>query len=301
MKTIDRRTFLSATGAIAGSALLPESEAMAQDEAPPSFDDAIAVLYDATRCIGCRSCMRACREKNGLQPEVHEYNGVEFDLPTALSKDNLTVLQMYAEDEEQAAAEGREPEWSYIKLNCMHCNVPACASACPVAALHKTDAGPVVYREDRCIGCRYCLLACPFHVPRYEWVDRVPRVRKCDWNRACVRACPVGALTDGRRADLIAEAHRRIRDNPDRYVDHVYGEHEAGGTSYLILSSVEHRKLGLPILPPALRSRYTETIMKGLPGWIIGLGLFLGGLYQMGRWQQRIAAEHAAAGEGPRP
>lgn len=280
MKALDRRSFLTVSGALAGSALLPEAAAFGVDTSR-RFDDTTAVLYDATRCIGCRSCMRACREANGLTQETHDVGGVDFDLPTALSEDNWMVMQAYRQPR-SAESDG---EWSFIKLNCMHCNEPACASACPVAALEKTDAGAVLYDEAKCIGCRYCLLACPFHVPRYEWIDRMPRVRKCNWNRACVRACPAGALQEGRRADLIAEAHHRIDAHTGRYVDHVYGEEEAGGTSYLILSGVEHRKLGLPVLPPTVRSRYADAIMKGLPGWILGLGLFLGGVYRVQRRQ----------------
>jgi Fe-S-cluster-containing dehydrogenase component len=281
MKTLSRRRFLAGSGAIAGAALLPGESRAAVGAAPPSYDDAVAVLYDATRCIGCRSCVRACRSFNDLPPEEREIEGVKFDVPTRLSEDNWTVIQLHRQEGEDGEPAGPGPRWSFVKKNCMHCNVPACVSVCPVAALQKTDAGAVVYDEDRCIGCRYCMLACPYQVPRYEWVDRMPRVRKCNWNRACVKACPVGALQEGSRTEMIAEAHRRIDENPRRYVDHVYGEHEAGGASYLILAGVSHRKLGLPSLPRHFRSSYAEPIMKSIPGLIIGLGLFLGGLYRM--------------------
>jgi Fe-S-cluster-containing dehydrogenase component len=283
MKKLNRREFLGTSSAIAGAALLPAGEAEARGAAAPSYDHAIAVLYDATKCIGCRSCQRACREYNGLPPEEEELNGVTFDMPVQLSEDSWMVIQAYREDANAAASAGRDPEWSYLKRNCMHCNVPACVSVCPVGALKKTDGGAVTYDEDRCMGCRYCLFACPYRVPRYEWVDRTPRVRKCNWNRSCVKACPVGALKQGGRRRMIAEAHRRIDESPDRYVKHVYGEDEGGGTSYLILAGVEHEKLGLPSIPPSIRSSYVDPIMNSLPGWIVGMGLFLGGLYQIER------------------
>jgi Fe-S-cluster-containing dehydrogenase component len=302
MKDLNRREFLATSGALAGSAVLPAGEAAAAGAAPPSYDEATAVLYDATRCIGCRSCQRACREYNRLSFEAGAIDGVRFDMPEQLSEDSWMVLQAYAEDPDAAAAEGREPEWSYLKRNCMHCNVPACVSVCPVGALQKTGTGAVAYDEDRCMGCRYCLFACPYRVPRYEWVDRMPRVRKCNWNRSCVKACPVGALHEGRRFELIAEAHRRIDESPDRYVDHVYGEDEGGGTSYLILAGVSHDKLGLPSISPLVRSAYVDPIMGSLPGWIIGMGLFLGGWYQMEkRRREREAERNDEASREARP
>jgi len=206
-------------------------------------------------------------------------------LPQRLSANNWMVIQAYR-GEADASTE-RAGRWSFIKKNCMHCNVPACAAACPVAALEKTGDGPVRYDVDRCIGCRYCLLACPFQVPRYEWVEARPSVRKCTFQLACVHACPVGALQTGTRRELLDEAHRRIRENPARYVDHVYGEQEAGGTSYLILSGVPLEKLGLPNLPPTTRSHYADAILGSLPGMIIGMGLFLGGLYQLEKRQRQ--------------
>jgi len=288
MDCIDRRKFLAVSAAATGAALLPQAAPAA--EAAPSYDNARAILYDATRCIGCRSCARRCREVQGLKPDPGELEGVRFDMPRDLSPNDFMVIQVHQSTDPHSGAR----RWSFMKRNCMHCNIPACASACPVAALQKTDDGPVVYYEERCIGCRYCLLACPYTVPRYEWLDRMPRVRKCDLNGACVDACPVGALRRGTRRELIAEAHRRIDAEPDRYVHRVYGEHEAGGSSYLFPSGIPFEEFGLPRLPPVARTAYSEPLMGGLPGWIIGLGLFLGGLYQLHQRQLRREEEQKA-------
>jgi Fe-S-cluster-containing dehydrogenase component len=284
MNGLDRRQFLRLGGAAVGTAMMPE-DAHAQPD-PAAHDDADAILYDATRCVGCRSCARACRRAHGLPDDGGEIDGVAFDMPSDLSHRNLMVIQLY---QEGAPARGDGPRWSYVKRNCMHCNDPACASACPVAALRKSESGPVVYEEDRCIGCRYCMLACPYHVPRYEWLDRTPRVRKCNLDGACVKACPTAALVDGRRRELVAEAHRRIEREPRRYVNQVYGEHEGGGTSYLILSALPVEKMGFPRLSAAAPGNFAEPILRTVPGWVVGLVLFLGALHRMMRGEAEPA------------
>jgi len=280
MPELNRRKFFQVTGSLTAGGMLQSKQAAAENTDPTRFDDTIAVLYDATKCIGCRSCVRACQKTNDLPSDKHQFEGVDFNAPEELTENNWTVIQAGSDNS------GDKPKWSFIKKNCMHCNEPACVSVCPVAALYKTEDGTVKYDESLCIGCRYCMLACPYQVPRYQWMDRMPRVRKCNWNRACVKACPVGALIEGKRKDMVAEAHRRINANPDRYVNHVYGEHEAGGACQLILAGVKHDKLGLPTLSSSVRSSYADKILKGLPGWIIGLGLFLGGLYRMEKRQK---------------
>ncbi|MFO0838585.1 MAG: 4Fe-4S dicluster domain-containing protein [Phycisphaerae bacterium] len=291
MTALNRRDFLALAGAAGVASFTDSARAGA---AAPSYDDAYAILYDATRCIGCRACARRCREVNALPPEVGDIDGVRFDQPHKLSDTNLMVIQAFRD--ESAPQSGRQ-SWSFIKRNCMHCNVPACAAACPVAALQKTDRGPVLYYEDRCIGCRYCMLACPYEVPRYEWLDRMPRVRKCNLNGGCVKACPVEALVDGTRKQLIAEARRRIENHPGRYVDHVYGEFEGGGTSYLYLSAIPLEKLGMPRLPPTAPGSYAEPILGAVPGWVVGLALFLGALRRLQERQESAVAESP---EGPR-
>jgi len=283
VSSISRRKFFAVSGGLFGTALAPPVAQARSDS--PDYPEAQAKLYDATRCIGCRACEKRCQEYNQLNPPTDEHSGQTYHMPRDLSVENFMILEAYHGEDQDG--DGKPDRWSFIKKNCMHCNVPACVTACPVGALQKTPEGPVKYFEDICIGCRYCELACPYEVVRYEYAKVAPRVRKCTLCMECVKACPTGALMSGKRADLIAEAHRRIEENPDRYVNHVYGEHEAGGASYLILAGVEFEKFGLPNLPDRTHTSYADTIMHALPGWIVGFGLFLGALHKLQHRQDK--------------
>lgn len=185
-----------------------------------------ALLIDVVECIGCRACMEACMEKQG-------FAGDPFEIEE-LSATAYTVVE--------------EKGDYWVRKMCRHCLHPSCASVCPVGALRKTALGPVVYDADACIGCRYCMQACPFGIPRYEWNDPVPAVAKCDmcYDRltegrppACVEACPMEAVTVGPRRELLDRAHRKIRENPDTYGDRVCGEFDVGGVSVLLLLPTE--------------------------------------------------------------
>ena len=191
-----------------------------------------AILTDLTRCIGCKACVYACKEINGLPKE-------EAD---ELNARTWTVVERRG--------------GLNVRRQCMHCLDPACVSVCPVTALQKHSDGPVVYDEDRCMGCRYCMLACPFKVPKYEWDKALPRVQKCIFcfaerlgqgrQPACTEVCPAQATVFGARDELMRAARQRLQAHPGRYVDHIYGVEEAGGTSVLYLSSVPFEQLGFP-------------------------------------------------------
>ena len=227
------------------------------------------ILIDSTLCIGCGACAMACKERNHL-PQASD--GFQND---QLSAQTYTIV--------------KETNGRFIRRLCMHCEVPTCVSVCPVGALEKTESGPVVYHEDRCMGCRYCMVACPFSIPRYEWNKILPRVRKCDLcadrlvaglPTACAEVCPTGATRFGDRDELIKEARARIDASPQRYVDHIYGLEEVGGTSVLLLSDIPFDDLGyrtdltkepLPLL--------TWKVLQKIPNFVATGCVLLGGVW----------------------
>jgi formate dehydrogenase beta subunit len=240
--SLDRRTFLKAAGALGAAATIaPPARAAARPGGR-------AVLVDTTRCVGCRACEAACSEANALAEPERPGEDAVFAQAREMSPVAFTVVNRGT----RTSPTGEE---RYAKRQCLHCVDPACASACPVRALEKSDSGPVVYHRDRCIGCRYCMVACPFGVPKYEYAKTVPYVRKCTFCAdrqargeapACVSVCPSGALLFGEREELLEIARERIYKEPGRYVRHVWGEHEAGGTSWMYLSDVPFESLRLP-------------------------------------------------------
>lgn len=267
--TMDRRDFLKTTGM--GLSSLMVIPGIKSKSSSGNNEDSFGILYDATACIGCRECENACKDRRGLTPQG------EADL----NADTWTIVKLYQNQEENS-------DYSFIKRNCMHCVDPACVSACPVGAMQKTAEGPVIYDETICIGCRYCMAACPFDVPKYEWDEVFPRVQKCDFCAdrlrdgeipACVAACKVGAIKFGKRSDLLAEAHQRIQDNPERYINYVYGEKEVGGTSVMYISKVPFEKLGLPVLSSSSLPSLTWPWMKAVPGVAVVVASLMTFLY----------------------
>ncbi|HVP50142.1 MAG TPA: 4Fe-4S dicluster domain-containing protein, partial [Candidatus Bathyarchaeia archaeon] len=191
---------------------------------------------------------------------------------------------------------------------CMHCNDPACASACPVGAIKKTPLGPVVYDAGKCIGCRYCMLACPYSVPRYQWAKLAPYVKKCDLcaervkagrQPACTEACPVQASIFGERDALITEAWSRIRSDAS-YVPRIYGVEEAGGGSVLFVSDVEFEKLGFKPLPTGSQPvpTLTASAMGDSPKVVIMGGSILAALYWITQRRRDVAMAEAAEKPG---
>ena len=280
---ITRRTFLrrSTVTACALTAAGPLLEAAAEPAVDP---ERIGVLVDLTRCIGCRACSRACDERNNLppspQPTTVWNSGSE-----SLRFDQWTVVNLVGGDGAEAAVP--------VKRQCMHCLHPSCVSVCPVGALQQLPSGAVVYRHERCIGCRYCVLACPFDVPKFQWDSGMtPVIGKCQFcaqhatfdGPACAAACPTGTLKFGRRADLVLEAQARMRARPDRYVHHVYGEHEVGGTSWLYLSGRPFAALGFPArLPTVPLPSLTRLAMHLLPAVVVVLAAVLSAISYLRR------------------
>jgi Fe-S-cluster-containing dehydrogenase component len=249
---ISRRTFLKCTAAIAGSSVFGGSSQALADQSAPNKNERYGVLVDTTLCNGCRKCEWACNEwnKNPNQPiKAFEDHSV-FNRQRRTHASGFTVINRFFAR--------KDPSPVYVKKQCMHCEEPACLSACFVDAFKKTQKGAVVYNPSVCVGCRYCMIACPFDIPAYEYYEPLnPRVTKCTFcfDRisdegkvpACVQVCPTETLRFGKRGDLINLGHERIRNNPRKYIDHVYGEHEVGGTSWLYISAVPFEEIGFRI------------------------------------------------------
>lgn len=294
---ITRRNFLKACGAGAalmgvGAKFSPPPLLMTGKAAPSGPHAGSGVLIDTTRCVGCRSCQRACTVANDLPYDA---------TASCLSETVLTFIAM-----RNVSPTPTQPVIKPVKIQCMHCEEPACVAVCPVGAMYKKEDGTVAYDPVKCIGCRYCMTACPFGVPKYDWDSPTPKVVKCERaclerlttdTPACVQACPANALAFGKRDELLGIAHTRIRQNPDKYVDHVYGEKEIGGTSTLYLSSIPFSNLGFRTdLPETPLPQYVMNVMEKVPYVLVAVATFLSGVAW---WTHRV--DHKQLVEAPAP
>ena len=265
-------------------------------------------LIDITRCIGCRACQVACKQWNdreGEATELQDYMG--FQNPATLSAKTYTLITFHEVPDEKASG---GLQYLFTMRRCLHCLEPACASACPTTALSPQPDGPVTYDSNKCIGCRYCVWACPWGVPTAEWDSLAPKIQKCTHcadranqpvpltrngqalspeerkryqediaTPACVKACPADCLRFGDRDEMLREAHDRISKRPDKYVDHIYGEKEAGGTSVLYLSSVPFEKLGFPDVGTKPYPAFSRMALHAVPPAVIAVGATLAGIF----------------------
>jgi formate dehydrogenase iron-sulfur subunit len=236
---MDRRNFIKLVGTVTGASLGARG-AQAAVAAHPG--ETRGVLVDLTRCIGCRMCEEACATANGL-PDPDASDGGSYEALRTTSEKQWTVVNRYETSKGEV----------FVKSQCMHCLEPACAAGCLTKALYKTAEGPVIWREPKCMGCRYCMVACPFDAPKFEYHSANPKIQKCQlcFERlaagevpACVEDCAGDALTFGSRDELLEIARERIYQNPGEYVSQIYGEHEVGGTAWLYISPVPFEELG---------------------------------------------------------
>ena len=286
--------------ALAGAATATARAASAREAREPD-PAAVGLLYDSTLCIGCQACVVRCKEVNHLPPVPS--HGAQYDAPEDLDGRTKNVIKV-ARDGERSA---------FFKAQCMHCVDPSCVSVCMLGALHKSVGGIVAYDQSRCIGCRYCQVACPYDVPKFEWAKLQPKIVKCELCQdrllegklpGCVEVCPRQAVIYGKRSELLTEAHRRIDETPGRYQPKVFGEHDGGGTQVLYLSALPFDKLGLPELGNDAPPRLSETIQHGVyRGFIAPAALYtaLGVVVWRNRRHPSPDAppEHPPAAPGP--
>lgn len=273
---VNRRTFLQVFGGGA-AAVAGAGKSSASTSATPVADDArMGMLVDTTECIGCRKCEWACNREHKLTDKPLE----SYEDPSVFAHRRRTQADAYTVVNQFTNPKDREQP-TYVKRQCMHCLDAACVSACLVGALEQEPNGAIAYDAWKCIGCRYCMVACPFEIPAYEYDNALdPVVSKCTFCLertakeggipACAEMCPPMCLTYGKRSELLELAHAKIAAEPDRYIDHVYGEHELGGTSWLYLAGQPFEDLGFPAVSdrpiPALTETIQHSVFKyGLP------------------------------------
>jgi Fe-S-cluster-containing dehydrogenase component len=276
---MDRRNFLKTAGvACATVAGARSAKAQEHDTDPEEF---VGVLVDTTRCIGCRSCEVGCALAHSLPvPDVASDGALEAERTT--SETAWTVVNRFETDAGEV----------FVKKQCMHCWQPACAAACLTNAMKKTESGPVTWDGDKCMGCRFCMVSCPFDIPKFEYDHWNPRIQKCNMcferleeglKPACVESCPTDALMFGTKRELMEIARTRIYKHPDRYVHQIYGEFEAGGTGWLYLAAAPFEQLGfrtdLGVTP---YPEYTRDFLYAVPVVFFGMPALLYGLSLLG-------------------
>jgi Fe-S-cluster-containing dehydrogenase component len=293
---ITRRAALSGLLTAGATAVGVKSASAAVLPTPPA--DAVGMLYDTTLCIGCKACVVACQDANGL-PRDPTGIDARYDAPVDLNYRAKNVIKLYHEGAQR----------SFVKVQCMHCVDPACVAACMLGALKKSEFGVVTYNVDYCVGCRYCEVACPYGVPKFQWASATPRIVKCELcnhrlvkgqEPACTEVCPRHAVIFGKRADLLIEAKRRIAENPGRYVPKIFGETDGGGTQVLYLSHVPFDKIGFPALGDAPAPDLARSVQHGVyKGFVAPLALYgvLGMIAFRNRKQEAVEGDGRMEGK----
>jgi len=289
---MNRRTLLKGAAAVGAGAAVSTATTVEASTRPVAPPDAVGMLYDATRCIGCQACVTACKTANNMPGNL-------YDPPNDLSGDTKNIIKLYESDGEK----------SYMKQQCMHCIDPGCVNACMIGAFKKREYGIVTWDKDRCIGCRYCQIACPYNIPKFQWDTAVPDIVKCELcnhmlargeEPGCCQACPKEAVIYGTYEELLADARQRIADRPERYYPagdpQIFGDTEGGGTQVLYLAGVDFEKLGLPVLGDDGVGVQSRKIQHGIyRGFIAPVALY--GILGAVIWRNRRAEKKGGSDE----
>ncbi|MEN8244428.1 MAG: 4Fe-4S dicluster domain-containing protein [Thermodesulfobacteriota bacterium] len=290
---LSRRHFFKVSGAMALAGVASKDKsavASSGEDTPKKSDDEFGCLVDTTLCVGCRKCEEACNQRHALPEPAESFEEMTvLENERRMDETSYTVVNKYYPKNIGTLTWRERP--TFVKLQCMHCNDPSCVSACIVGALTKEENGAVIYDVKKCIGCRYCMVACPFQVPAYEYDNALtPHVRKCTFCfeyikdgglPACAQVCPREVMIFGKKDELLELARWKQKNNPGKYVDHIYGEKEVGGTSWLYLAAEPFETIGFPKLGEKAPPRLTESIQHSLFQYFaapIGLYAALGGI-----------------------
>ncbi|MEW8253077.1 MAG: hydrogenase 2 operon protein HybA [Candidatus Thiodiazotropha taylori] len=304
-----RRDFLKAS--LGGAALLGSGTAQSRGNLEPA-EDAIGMLFDSTLCIGCKACVSKCKEVNGM-PATPLEDETYWDAARDLSHETLNVIKVYQEGE-ASIKDAAENGYAFEKRSCMHCVDPGCVSVCPVTAMRRDPkTGIVTHHPDACIGCRTCMVGCPYNVPQFDYDNPFGEIHKCQMCNqqgvaridqgemtGCAEVCPTGATLFGSRKALLEEAKRRMTLKPGEtynyprgdvrepesrhekavpaYQNHIWGEKEAGGTNVLHISSIPFEKLGMPPLEERSYASISETVQHTIYSYMALPAVALAGL-----------------------
>ncbi len=303
MKSLNRRNFLK-TAALSISAGAIGTASVKAAEKPLS-EDRLGILVDTDVCVGCRHCEWACRTAHELPTEdLQSFSeSAVFNQYRRPDCKNLTVVNEFENEKDPLLP-------IYVKVQCMHCEKPACVSACIVGALTKQEDGSVIWDDNKCIGCRYCMVACQFQIPTYDYDKAIdPHIWKCDLCGerrkkgelpACVEICPNEALVFGKRTEVLRIAKDRIRRKRNVYVDHIYGESEIGGTSWMYIARKSFDKLKMPSLGVNTAPGISEAIQHGIFAYFVppvALFALLGTLMWVNKKRKAEPGENTAETE----
>ena len=308
---MDRRDFFKTALAGSTATVCGTGPSQARPNLEPA-EEAVGMLYDSTLCVGCKACVASCKEINSRPPSHADLDN-PWDNSLDLSSETFNVIKVYREGTAETKDSVKDG-FAFEKRSCMHCVDPGCVTACPTTSMRRDPkTGIVSHHPESCIGCRNCMVACPYNVPQFDYDNLFGSINKCQMcnqpgveriNKGqmtgCAEACPTGATLFGTRKELLAEAKRRMALNPGdsynypvgdvgkpdtshekevpKYRKHIWGEKEAGGTNVMHIASVPFDKLGMPPLVERSPASISDTVQHTLYSYLALPAVVLAGL-----------------------